>query len=67
MKIMKLIKNNPYISTKALSEKTEISIRTTQRYIAALQLAGEFISYDYFKKGWYLSHGMSMFMEDDFR
>lgn len=66
MKIMKLIKDSPYISTRKISELLEVSTRTVQRYIEALRLAGEFIDYDASKKGWYLGDGLSMFMENDF-
>ena len=64
MLIMKLIRSRPGIRTREIADEVELSIRTTQRYISALQAAGEWISYDYAKKGWYLQDGVSPFFDN---
>lgn len=57
--IMKLIRSRPGIRTQELADELEVSMRTVQRYISSLQAAGEWIAYDYTKKGWYLQDGVS--------
>ena len=64
LKIIKSIRERPGIKTKELSEELEISPRTVQRYITALQVSGEFIEYDSSKKGWILMGGKSEFLGD---
>lgn len=62
--ILSSIRSKPGIKTQELSEKLEISTRTVQRYISTLQVAGEWIEYDPVKKGWTLSHGISILFGD---
>lgn len=57
--ILSIIRKKPGVTTKELSEKTELPIRSVQRYIAALQAAGEWIEYDRTLKGWKLFQGIS--------
>ena len=64
LKIIKSIKQNPGIRSKELAEIAGISLRSVQRYITALQVAGEFIEYDPSKKGWILLDGRSEFLGD---
>lgn len=64
IKIIAAIRRKPGIKTKELAELLEISPRSVQRYIAALQVAGEFIEYDSSKKGWKLMGGKSEFFGD---
>lgn len=59
--VLMYIRKHSYIKTQELAEKMECSTRTIQRYISTLQMAGESISYDYKKKGWYLVNGISIF------
>ena len=59
LRILSIIRNSPGVTTKELAEKTELPIRSVQRYIAALQAAGEWIEYDRTLKGWQLFHGVS--------
>ncbi len=49
--IMRAICKYPGITTKEISEMTELSIRSVKRYIDALRMAGADI--DYVKKGWH--------------
>ena len=58
------IRRRPGIKTKELAELLEISPRSVQRYISALQAAGESIEYDPSKKGWQLFAGKSVFFGD---
>ena len=64
MLIMKLIRSHPYIRTQEIADRLELSVKTVQRYICALQTAGEWISYDYSEKGWYLQDGVSPFFDN---
>ena len=50
IKIMKLIENNPGITTKQISERIECSDRSTKRYINSLRSAGLMIEYQ--NRGW---------------
>ena len=54
-----MIRQHPGITTQKLADELELSIRSVQRYIAALQAAGEWIEYDRTIKGWKLFHGFS--------
>ena len=65
LKILSLIRKHPGITTKSLSEETELPIRTVQRYIATLQATGEWIEYDRAARGWRLFHGISILFGDD--
>ena len=62
--ILSLIRANPGIKTKTLSEKLELPIRTVQRYITTLQATGEWIEYDAKKRGWQLQSGISILFGD---
>ncbi len=62
--ILSLIRSNPGIKTKTLSEKLELPIRTVQRYITTLQATGEWIEYDMKKRGWHLQSGISILFGD---
>ena len=64
LKILALIRKHPGISTKKLSELTELPLRSVQRYIAALQATGEWIEYDRALRGWKLFHGISILYGD---
>lgn len=59
LKILSLIRQQPGITTQELSNKTELTVRSVQRYISALQAAGEWIEYDRSLRGWKLFHGLS--------
>ena len=43
LKILAMIRQHPGITTQKLADELELSIRSVQRYIAALQAAGEWI------------------------
>lgn len=58
--ILSIILKKPGVTTNEISEKTDLPVRTVQRYIASLQAAGEWINYDRKLKGWKLFHGVSM-------
>ena len=62
--ILSLIRNKPFVTTKELAEKLELSERTVQRYIETLRVAGEWIEYDVSRRGWMLSEGKSMLWGD---
>ena len=64
IQILSMIRLKPGIQTKELAEKTELSARTVQRYIASLQAAGEWIEYDTAKRGWQLQYGCSILFGD---
>ena len=63
--VLSLIRNNPGITTKDIAGRTQLSVRTVQRYIEALQTAGEWIEYDLKNKGWWLHHGISILFGDN--
>ncbi len=62
--ILSMIRKKPYVTTKDLAEKLELSERTVQRYIESLRVAGEWIEYDMSHKGWTLIDGKSMLWGD---
>lgn len=64
LRILSIILSHPGITTRELSEKTELQTRSVQRYIAALQAAGEWIEYDRTLKGWKLTDGVSILFGD---
>ena len=51
IKIMRLIEDNPGITTKEISNRTELSERSVKRYIRSIQTADVMIEYR--NKGWY--------------
>ena len=57
--ILSIVRKKPGVTTKELAEKTGLPIRSVQRYIAALQAAGEWIEYDRTLRGWKLFQGIS--------
>ncbi len=62
--ILSQIRNKPFVTTKELAEKLELSERTIQRYIETLRVAGEWIEYDTPRKGWRLCDGKSILWGD---
>lgn len=62
--ILTLIRTNPGIKTQRLVELVGRPPRTVQRYIATLQEGGEWIEYDFTKKGWQLQYGVSVLFGD---
>lgn len=64
LRIVSMIRKRPGIRTKELAEELELSPRTVQRYITALQVAGEYIDYDPSSKGWKLLANKSVFFND---
>ena len=62
--ILSQIRNKPFVTTKELAEKLELSERTIQRYIETLRIAGEWIEYDTSQKGWRLCDGKSILWGD---
>lgn len=62
--ILSLIRKQPYITSTELAEKLELSLRSIQRYIETLRVAGEWIEYCSEKKGWMLSEGKSVLWGD---
>ncbi len=62
--ILSQIRNKPFVTTKELAEKLELSERTIQRYIETLRVAGEWIEYDISRKGWRLCDGKSILWGD---
>ena len=62
--VLSEIRKHPYITTRQLSEKLELSNRTIQRYIETLRVAGEWIEYDYQNKGWKLQAGKAVLWGD---
>ena len=62
--ILSLIRNHPGIKTQELAERTEMSVRSVQRYIATLQATGEWIDYDTTKRGWKLFDNVSILFGD---
>ena len=62
--ILSIIRKKPGVSTKTLSEELRLPVRSVQRYIGALQAAGEWIEYDRTRKGWKLFQGISVLFGD---
>ena len=62
--ILSIIRKKPGVTTKELSEKVSLPIRSVQRHIAALQATGEWLEYDRTLKGWKLSYGISVLFGD---
>jgi hypothetical protein len=62
--ILSFIRLHPGIKTRELAERTELSLRTVQRYISTLQAAGEWIEYNTVKKGWELQNNISVLFGD---
>ena len=62
--ILSEIRKRPYVTTRTLAEKLELSERTIQRYIETLRVAGEWIEYDTTYKGWKLCEGKSILWGD---
>ena len=58
--ILKMITENPGITTKYISEKLEISPRSVTRYIETLNVAGECIVYNHKSRGWSLGYDESL-------
>lgn len=58
--ILKVITENPGISSKEISKRLEISQRSVTRYIETLNIAGESIVYDRKKNGWSLEYSESL-------
>lgn len=65
-KIIALVRERPGITTEKLSEILELPVRSVQRYLAALQAAGEWIEYDRTLHGWKLFHGKSALIGEVF-
>lgn len=55
VKLISCIRKSPGIGTRELAERLGISRRLVQRYITALQIAGEYVEYDPEKRGWILT------------
>ena len=62
--ILSIIRNKPFVTTKEISQKLELSDRTVQRYIETLRVAGEWIEYDVNHRGWTLKEGKSLLWDD---
>lgn len=61
LRILAKIRECAGITSKELAEYNKCSIRSVQRYIESLRIAGECIEYDRKLKGWKLLAGRSMF------
>lgn len=64
LRILGKISSCPGITTKALAEYNGCSVRSVQRYIESLRVAGEFVEYDRKKRGWHLPFGRPMLFGD---
>ena len=62
LKTLRLIAENPGISSKEIAEKLEVAPRSVTRYIETLNIAGESIVYDRKPNGWRLEYGESLLM-----
>ena len=58
--ILKMITENPGISSKEISDRLEISPRSVTRYIETLNMAGESIVYNRKQNGWSLEYDESL-------
>ena len=65
IKVLKIIKKEPKITTKRIAEKIEVSQRTVQRYISTLRASGEPIECDKTTNGYYLDLGMGISILED--
>lgn len=54
MRILSLIQKKPGITTRLLAQKTDVSVRTVQRYIQTLKILDENLYYDPVGRGWRL-------------
>lgn len=54
MRILSLIQKKPGITTRLLAQKTDVSVRTVQRYIKTLINLDENLYYDPVSRGWRL-------------
>lgn len=66
LKVLSLIRNEPGISAREISVRTDLTIRTVQRYIETLRTAGETIIYDRRTNGYKLEDGKSVLYGDYF-
>ena len=62
--ILAMVRKFPGISTKQLAERTGISERSVQRYIKSIQATGEWLEYNWSKRGWELQYGKSLLFGD---
>ncbi len=62
--ILSEIRKYPGVTSAQLAEKLELSLRSVQRYIETLRVAGEWIEYDKALKGWKLTDGKSVLWGD---
>lgn len=62
--ILSEIRKHPGVTSAQLAEKLELSLRSVQRYIETLRVAGEWIEYDKALKGWKLTDGKSVLWGD---
>lgn len=58
--ILKMITDNPGISSKEIADRLEISPRSVTRYIETLNMAGESIVYNRKENGWSLEYDESL-------
>lgn len=58
--ILKMITENPGISSKEIAERLELSPRSVTRYIETLNMAGESIVYNRKGNGWCLEYDTSL-------
>jgi len=58
--ILKMITENPGISSKEIADRLELSPRSVTRYIETLNMAGESIVYNRKKNGWSLEYDESL-------
>lgn len=62
--ILSLIRKFPGITTAQIVERTEISLRSVQRYIKSIQATGEWLTYNRTIRGWELQDGKSLLFGD---
>ena len=63
VRILKLVEQNPGITSKELATRLEISPRSVQRYIETLRMAGEWLEYDTSLRGWKLPENSSIMLD----
>lgn len=66
IQILSMIRSQPGVTTKQLAGKLEISMRSVQRYIETLRVAGEWIDYNAKTRGWRLGYEGKSILWDDF-